>query len=288
MTTANHARRSRYRRWLTCLLICLAAAASIGWSGRVTRHVAWQAVNFFPADLARQIRRHHRRFDAGLERGLRVPPAWRAGPPGHLADALQRQAEHCTEALLRPVPLEELVEELGVLAVYALDANDPLAVAHGDRREPFYAASYLLYADSIRHRIRLVYYGQSRDLIYGRRLDTAIKLAFERTRKLYPFVGDEFYRGGSMRDWRGFDDKSVAFGVAAICLSRGMTDVANLAAYVWHGGGGKVPEPSPTPEGQLDRTVTVVLGGGFPAERERQQRGRPAMPSGRIMLPPVD
>ncbi len=266
-------------------LVCLVAACNLGWSGKVTSHVAWHAVNFFPPDLARLVRRHHRRFDAGIARGLQVPPAWRAGPPGHLAEALRAQTERGRKALQVPLPLEELVEELGVLAVHALDANDPLAVAHFDPREPHYAAAYLAYADSIRYRVRLVYYGQDADLIYRGRLPTAISTTIDRSGKLYPFVGDEFYRMGKLRDWRTFDDKSVAFGVAAICMSRGMTDLINLVAYIWHSGGGKVPTPRPTPEGRLDRTMTL-LGGGFPEEREKKQRGRPVLPQSKIVLPP--
>ncbi len=94
------------------VLVLLAAASSIGWSARTTRHLAWSAVAFFPPDLARQIRLHHRRFDAGIKRGLASPPAWRAAQPGRLSEALVASANQCAQGLGRPVPLEDLVEEL--------------------------------------------------------------------------------------------------------------------------------------------------------------------------------
>jgi len=257
----------------------------LGWSPATTRHVAWSAVQFFPADLARLVRRHHDRFDAGLQRGLSAPPAWRAGPPGHLPEALATQAIYCARELRRPIPLDDLVEELGVLTVRALDANDPLAVAHDDPREPAYAAAYQRYVDAVRARVRLVYYGQDPELIYHRGLEAAIQGALHRSGELYPFVGEEFFRSGTLRDWRSFDDRSVAFGVAAIALSRGMTDAANLACFVWYGGGGLVPTPQPTPAGQIGPSLTLALGGGF-ADRDRKDRGQPSMPEGQLVLPP--
>jgi hypothetical protein len=263
----------------------MAAGLSVGWGPSTVRHVAWTAVDFFPPDLARQVHKHARRFDAGIKRGLRLPPAWRAGPPGSLGDALDQQVRQVAADLRAPVPLDDLVEELGVLAVLVLDANDPLAVVHDDPRESSYAASYQAYVDSSLNRLRLVFYGQSRDLITRGRIDQTVQAAFGRSNSLYPFVGQEFFRTGELRDWRSLDDRAVTFGVAGVALSRGMTDLANFAGFIWHQGGGMVPTPRPTPFGHVGPTITRSLGGGFP-ERGKPGKGEPAMPESSINLPP--
>lgn len=272
-------------RTMRVVVIATAAALSVGWSAETTRWVAWHAVGFFPPDLKRQVRVHERRFEEGIRRGLASPPAWRAATPGKLEAALESQVLHCAAALRKPVPLADLVEELGVLAVRVLDANDPLAVAHDDSLEPTYAGSYLAYVDSIRSRLRLVYYGQNADLIYGGRIDGAIRAALERTRALYPFVGEEFYRTGALRSWSELDDRSVAFGVAGVSLSRALTDFANFAAFIWRAGGGQVPTPVPTPTGHVGPTVTLTLEGGFP-QRNKPGRGDSVMPPKKLVLPP--
>jgi len=277
--------RTRRHRRLRVTLVALAAMFSIGWSGSTTRWVAWNAVGFFPPDLKRLVRLHQRRFEAGIQRGLVAPPAWRAAAPGKLEAALEGQVLHCSAALRKPVPLPDLVEELGVLAVRVLDANDPLAVAHSDALEPTYAGSYQAFVDSMRGRLRLVYYGQDRQLVYGQRVDGSIGAILDRSRTLYPFLGAEFYRTGSLRNWRELDDRSVAFGVAGVSLSRGLTDLANFAAYVWNSGGGFVPTPLPTPTGHVGPTVTRTLGGGFP-NRDERERGAPVMPESKLVLPP--
>ncbi len=85
---------------------------------------------------------------------------------------------HWVAALRKPVPLADLVEELGVLAVRVLDANDPLAVTHDDSLEPTYAGAYQAYVDSVRGRLRLVYYGQDRQLIDGRQVERSASTSF--------------------------------------------------------------------------------------------------------------
>ena len=265
--------------------VLLAAAACIGWGGDTARHVAWTAVDFFPPDLARQVRKYEKRFDAGINRGLAAPPAWRAGPPGSLPQALDAQIRRCAADLRKPVPLEDLVEEIGVLAVLVLDVNDPLAVVHDDSREAQYSAAYRSYVDSILERVRLVYYGQDHALIKGGSFTNTVAAALARSESLYPFVGEEFYRTGELRNWRTLDDRSVTFGVAGVSLSRALTDLANLVAFVWHRGGGQIPTPLPTPLGHVGPTITKAqLDGGFP-ERNEPGRGAPAMPKSRIKLP---
>jgi len=268
------------------LIVLLAGIACIGWGGATAQHVAWTAVDFFPPDLARQVRKYEKHFDAGIKRGFAAPPAWRAGPPGSLPQALDAQIRQCAADLRKPVPLQDLVEEIGVLAVLVLDANDPLAVVHDDFREAQYSAAYRNYVDSILKRVRLVYYGQDQTLIKGGAYDRTVAAALARSESLYPFVGEEFYRTGELRSWRALDDRSVTFGVAGVSLSRALTDLANLVAFIWQSGGGEVPTPLPTPLGHVGPTITrAQLDGGFP-ERDEPRRGAPAMPKSRINLPP--
>jgi hypothetical protein len=73
--------------------------------------------------------------------------------------------------------------------------------------------------------------------------------------------------------------------VAGVALSRGLTDLANFAAYVWMSGGGQVPTPLPTPTGHVGPTVMTTLEGGFP-DREKPGRGQSAIPQKKLVLPP--
>ena len=146
--------RPTAERRVRAALLGSAILLTLGFSGPTVRHAAWVAVDFFPRDLARQVVRHHRRYEAGIERGLAAPPAWRAATPGRLEEAVRQQIGRCRESLRPPIPLADLVEELGVLAVRTLDLNDPLAVVHADEREPAYTAGYQRYVETILDRVR--------------------------------------------------------------------------------------------------------------------------------------
>jgi len=278
----------RWRNSLRVLLLFGLALLNLGWSSETCTRVGWTAVDFLPPDLAEEIRENHRRFDAGIRKALGAPPTWRTGPPGHLQDALVQTAASCRRDLRKPIPLADLVEELGILSVLALEANDPLAVADTDPREPHYAAAYRAYVSSILDRVRLVYYGW--DPLLNPRGPGVAQLAsaaFDRSGHYYPFVGREFYKTGRLGNWREFDDRSIAFGVAAVSLSRGMTDFINLCRWIWRSGGGLVPTPRPTPVGHQGPVIIPVpsLEKGFD-DLKKEPKGAPAMPRVRLSLPP--
>ncbi len=270
-----------------CALVAL-ALVNLGWSSETISRVAWTSVSFLPQDLAEEVRENHRRFDAGIRKGSEAPEDWRTGTPGHLEEALVQTALSCRRDLRRPVPLGDLVEELGILSVLAVQANDPLAVADGDPREPHYAESYQHYAFSILDRARVVYYGWDPVLNRGEvGVSSLAAAAFARSRKYYPLIGQEFYRTGSLRNWRELDDRSIAFGVAGVSLSRGMTDFVNLCRWIWRSGGGLVPTPRPTPVGHHGPVIVPAprLDKGF-EDLKKGHRGAPAMPKTSLSLPP--
>jgi len=264
------------------------ALLNLGWSSETLSRVAWTSVSFLPPDLATEIRENHRRFDAGIRKGYEAPKDWRMGPPGHLHEALVQTALSCRKDLRKPIPLETLVEELGLLSVLTLQANDPLAVADGDPREAGYSSSYQRYVAGILDRARLVYYGWNPILNRGKAgVSSLADAAFARSREYYPLIGQEFYRTGSLRNWRDFDDRSIAFGVAGVSLSRGMTDFINLCRWIWMSGGGLVPTPRPTPVGHRGPVIVPApkLENGF-EDLKKGSRGAPAMPKTQLSLPP--
>jgi hypothetical protein len=58
---------------------------------------------------------------------------------------------------------------------------------------------------------------------------------------MYPRVGDEYRRIGYRNGTAGFDDRSTAFGVAAVSFSHAVSDLARVLRYVWLAGGGADP-----------------------------------------------
>jgi hypothetical protein len=119
-------------------------------------------------------------------------------------------------------PMVQVVEHLGMLARMVSDANNPMP---GD-------ADFAHFVDSRLSRIPMVYYAVDRRVALGAYLDRA----FARTAKFVPLMEEEYTRGTSAT----FDDRSTAFGIASVCVSHAISDVANLQIFIWKEAGGNV------------------------------------------------
>ena len=51
-----------------------------------------------------------------------------------------------------------------------------------------------------------------------------------------PLIAEEYSRGNAA----SFDDRSTAFGVASVCYSHAISDMANLEFFIWKEAGGNV------------------------------------------------
>ena len=60
----------------------------------------------------------------------------------------------------------------------------------------------------------------------------------DRNTDLYPLIGREYRRVGTVDGVRLFDDKSTAFGVGSIAFSHAVSDLAAIYRYVWLESGG--------------------------------------------------
>src|SRR5690606_26320159 len=72
-------------------------------------------------------------------------------------------------------------------------------------------------------------------------VDRLIADGLARGRAAYPGIGAEYRRIGFGPGIRNFDDRSSAFGIAALSYSGAVTDAARLFRYIWIAAGGADP-----------------------------------------------
>jgi hypothetical protein len=239
---------------------CLAAVAVLGgmalgapplfaWGPGTQVAVARTAARLAPPDLARQIERREDRFRAGVLAPFDdgVPERhYRNRDRGALDRALADEVSAAIALLRQPEPpLDDVVYRLGRIAHWVTDANNPLNAAGDDPAESRYFADWLRYGDAARQRFAPVYYAGDPAVDNDRELRDLLLRALARGRQLYPRVGDEYRRIGYGSGARAFDDRSTAFGVAAVSFSHAVSDLARVLRYVWIEGGGGDPRPPP-------------------------------------------
>jgi hypothetical protein len=221
--------------------LALAAAPAAAWTPATQLAIAREAARLAPPDLARQIARRERAYEAGV-----MAPFAEADPARHMKSedgsgsldrALFAEVDGAIRAIRDHRPFDEVVRRLGAVSHFMADANNPLSTSAADAEEERYSADYLRYAESAEPRFALVFYGvPARG---GERSVAAVLAeALRRGRRLYPLVGREYRRIGFGSGVAAFDDHSTAFGVASLAFSHAVTDVATTLRYIWLRAGG--------------------------------------------------
>lgn len=163
---------------------------------------------------------------------------WHADGTGELDHVAFREVQDAIDAIRVHRPFAEIVERLGRVSHWIADANNPLNAAGEDPEEARYYADYLHYAQSAAPRFSKVFYAGEPDVTTDREMRLLVYRALQRGRQLYPFVGAEYRRIGFVSGRGRFDDRSTAFGVAAVAYNRAVSDVARVFRYIWVAAGG--------------------------------------------------
>jgi len=218
------------------------AAPAAAWTPKTQLAIAREAARLAPPDLARQIDRHRREFEAGV-----LAPFDDGDPARHMKNedgsgTLDRVLADEVAAAIADIrghrPFADVVRRLGAVSHYLADANNPLATSAADAEEGRYFTDYLHYAETAEPRFPLLFYGIRPGLEARRDVSSVLSETLVRGRELYPMVGREYRRIGYASGRGRFDDRSSAFGVASIAFSRAVSDVVVVLRYVWIKAGG--------------------------------------------------
>lgn len=240
--------RSRRRPAAFTLVVGLAAvfapvSPAHAWTPAMQRILAREGARLAPNDLYRQIQKHTREYEEGALAPFQDGDPMRhvANPDGsgELAEIVVQEVERAVAAIEGHVPFERVVYQLGIVAHYVADANNPLNTSAADSEEARFFADYLRYLESAEPRLPVIFYGLYPDLEEEPSLTPLIDRTLDRGRELYPLVSSEYRRIGFRSGVGRFDDRSTAFGVASLAFSHAATDIGLVFRYIWlHSGGG--------------------------------------------------
>ncbi len=230
------------------LASCAAFAPAHAWTPTSQLEIAAEAARLAPPDLARQILRHSDRYRAGVIDAFheRDPLRHMRNPDGSgtLDRVVVDEVERAVKMIREHQPFENVVYQLGRVSHFVADAENPLNASQADASEGNYFADYLFYMQAAEVRFARVFYGADAALARapGRvSLQSLVARILERSRRLYPLIGEEYRRVGAVRGQALFDDRSTAFAVAALSFSHALTDSAAVLRDIWLRAGGSDP-----------------------------------------------
>jgi hypothetical protein len=238
------------RPFFLLVLLFLATPPLHAWSEDSQLAIATEAARLAPPDLARQIDRHRADLRDGVLEPFRDSDRARheknADGSGMLDRVIADEARRAVSYIRGHRPFADVVHQLGVLLHFVADANHPLYTSSDDRDEGRYAADYHRYVTSAETRFAAAYYGLDPRLDDLAAIPAFVERSLARSRALYPYIGAEYRRIGGGSGVGAFDDRSTAFGVAAVSFSRALTDGAAMLRLVWleAGGADRLERPS--------------------------------------------
>lgn len=249
------------------------------WTPQMQKVIAEEAARLAPPDLYRQIDRHRDWFLQGVR-----APFESGGPERHVKNAdgsglldrvIEVEVRTAIEGIRSHQPFHQIVYRLGVVSHYVADANNPLNASDADPREREYFADYLYYMEHIEPKLPVIFYGLTPGTDGS--IQPLVDEALDRSRDFYPSIGREYRRIGFAAGRETFDDKSTAFGVAAVSFSQAITDVMQALRFIWLQAGGADSRALP------ERGEQVVHLPRYDPERHQPPPAIPRLP----LAPPV-
>ena len=213
-----------------CVLFLL-PTTTFAWTRQADQRIAQKAAELAPRDMRLLLHRFSKEYAAGVDRGSADERS-----DAHLDDLRQRieqEAGAIVEMIRSNQPMPAVVERLGFLSHLVGDANNPFHMNRDAALDPAHE-DFEHYFERRMQVFPTAPYAIKRDIQLGPYLDRM----FARTAKLLPLMNEEYARDGERHTSAEFDDRSTAFGVASICYSHAVTDVANLDYYIWRKAGG--------------------------------------------------
>ena len=226
------------------------------WTPGVKKQIVTEALKVAPPSLARLLIRHSDSLMAGLAdaEANGISPQHRQEGPSHegsAAASLALTARWAAAAMDSHKPMAMMVYRMGVVAHYALDLSDPLHTAQGSSQAQF-VHDYALYVERNSPRFPVVFYGYPElagpagNASHGPALEPPTELelrqvglvAAKESRVYYSHLVRAY--AVSHGNSSGFDVRSIPFGVASICYSRAVTNVARGWPFAWRAARGDI------------------------------------------------
>ncbi|MBI2569365.1 MAG: hypothetical protein HYV63_20305 [Candidatus Schekmanbacteria bacterium] len=167
------------------------------------------------------------------------------GEKGEGPREIGKLAQEAKTALDKHQPMADVVYRLGLLGHYIADLYNPLATGEADPNEAKYYGEFLKFTAANLRNFRIRFQGYERDTDLQPAVTARAVASAQFSNRFYGNVKESFTRReGGFYTADYFGPQSVPFGVASICYSRAVSDVAKAWYSIWsHAGGDMTGAP---------------------------------------------
>lgn len=255
---------------LAAFLAAFIATPALAWTDTTRRRMVDDALKLVPPALSTILHRYR----ADLVQGMTDPSREETGEEhrqrtsggyGLAARMIASRGNQAVTQIGQPGRLRLAAYAMGTVAHFVADVNFPPNGGDGPAGDPVFYASYQRYVEKILGRFPVVLDRKASRELKENRLEDFGRAAAVRASAYIPSVQAAYTPDGRPRSASAFDERSLPFGVASLCYSHTVNDIARVWAHIWREAGGDMqglpfsgdePEP-PTGSGKRMKRGTT-------------------------------
>ncbi|MBI1745788.1 MAG: hypothetical protein HYR55_04275 [Acidobacteria bacterium] len=150
-----------------------------------------------------------------------------------LVERIEARVQIIQQGLSQNVSFDNLVSEFGLLARLMADLEDPTPHAEAVSTATQLHHEFFALLEKKKAKLPTVFYGYDAALFQKRDLRLFLMGIAERSRLAGERLAGTYVNRGKVRAFADADDRSPAFGIAALYYSHTISDVANVWLYLW-------------------------------------------------------
>jgi len=230
------------------ILLGATTRTSSAWTGPMDARVVREAVRLMPLSLKGILEGHLDDLNAGARQSAEDETSpWHQQDPGQTTPCAAARVEDLATSVVSMIdghqPFGDVARQMGEIAHFIGDLNNPLQVSSDDAREARYAGDYAEYVESNLDKFPLVFYGWKEATLDGP--GAAGPRAFSeqiasRARRYYARLGQAYAPGDPATVSQRFDVRSLPFGIGSLSYSHSVSDTARIWLSIWERAHGDV------------------------------------------------
>jgi hypothetical protein len=216
---------------------CLLASSAGAWTSKTYQIVVVKSVRLMPVSFQSVMLRHQEEILTGcLRPDDRTEQEHtydvRSGS-GYIQDRILELSQTIPRMIYDHKPFKQVAVELGKMAHYMSDLNDPLLLENADAREDQYRTDFAIFTEKNMEKFPWIFHGHEDTRLTQDQLQTYIQKVAKRAATQYPLLGDSYFPNGKLVSSDTFDWKSLPFGIASLSYSNSITDTVQVWFYTW-------------------------------------------------------
>lgn len=215
------------------------------WSEKINIKIAEICLEFMPTYLKMLMKKHNEELIRGIKEANSIILQKYTDRSGEnkidfLIELSFKEGEKIIDLIRQQKPFKEVIFHFGKCASFISFANDPLFIMDDDANEIYYSLLFYKFVEINISDFRIAFYGYEEKPFNRAEIERRLTKSLNKLGDFYPQLSSSFIVEDRLISPQSLNHQSIPFGIASICISNSVNDVANIWLIIWKSAGGEV------------------------------------------------